>query len=458
MKITLISPKGPLYRHRGGIFKKNLRYAPLTLTTLAAYVPLELNASIEIIDEGIEDVDMNLQTDLIGMTVITGSSTRAYELADHFRARGIPVVLGGPHITLIPEDAQPHADAIVVGYAEDTWPQLLRDFAAGVMKPRYDQSPNLSLANRPFPKREMMKKQNYLTTHVFEATRACVHSCDFCVVPTAWGLKPYQKPVEDVVADIKGHWASRIIFIDLNLIADKEYAAKLFEALIPLKINWFGLSTTLLGQDKPLLKLAARSGCTGLLMGFESITPENLKQSKKGFNSPAQYKDLVALLHQYGITLMACFTFGMDNDMPDIFMKTARFAIEAGIDLPRYAIVTPFPNTGLYKRLETEGRILTRNWELYDAQHVVFQPKLMTPAELYEGHERAWKHTYSYSAMAMRYLRSRIQLPVWWVANMGYRFYAHHLRDFYNCDWIIGQLEPQTPPPSKPDLIQMTGD
>ncbi|MEW5940112.1 MAG: radical SAM protein [Chloroflexota bacterium] len=441
MKIVLISPKGPLYRHRGGIFKKNLRYAPLTLTTLAAYVPPELNATVEIFDEGIEDVDLNLQADLIGMTVITGSSMRAYQLADHFRSRGIPVVLGGPHITLIPEDAQPHADAIVVGYAEDAWPRLLRDFAAGALQPRYAQAPGLSLADRPFPKREMMKKQHYITTHVFEATRGCVHSCDFCVVPTAWGLKPYLKPVEDVVADIKQHWARKIIFIDLNLIADKEYAAKLFEALIPLEVNWFGLSTTLLGKDLPLLELAARSGCTGLLMGFESITPENLKRSLKGFNSPAQYKDLTALLHKYGITLMACFTFGLDSDTPDIFMQTARFAIDAGIDLPRYAIVTPFPNTGLYKRLESEGRILTKNWELYDAQHVVFQPKQMTPAELYAGHEKAWKYTYTYQAMATRYLKSRIQTPVWWVANMGYRFYSHHLKDFYNCDWIIGQMD-----------------
>lgn len=458
MKLVLISPKGPLYRHRGGIFKRNLRYAPLTLTTLAAYIPPELKIDVEIIDEGIENVDLNLTADLIGMTVITGSSKRAYELADHFRERGIPVVLGGPHITLIPEDAQPHADSIVVGYAEDTWPQLLRDFVAGEMKPRYTQSPGLSLANRPFPRRELMQANRFLTTHVFEATRACVHSCDFCVVPTAWGLKPFQKPVEEVVADIKQHWARKIIFIDLNLIADKNYAARLFEALIPLKLNWFGLSTTLLGRDKPLLELAARSGCTGLLMGFESITPENLKQSKKGFNSPAQYHDLVSLLHKYGITLMACFTFGMDNDTPDVFMKTAKFAIESGIDLPRYAIVTPFPNTGLYKRLESEGRILTKNWELYDAQHVVFQPKLMTPQELYEGHEKAWKYTYSYTAMARRYLKSRIQTPVWWVANMGYRFYAHHLRDFYNCDWIIGQLEPQKQTSSKSDLIQVTGD
>ncbi len=252
------------------------------------------------------------------------------------------------------------------------------------------------------------------------------------------------------------HWASRIIFIDLNIIADKDYAAKLFEALIPLKLNWFGLSTTLLVKDKHLLELAARSGCTGLLMGFESITPENLKQSKKGFNSPSKYKELTNTLHQYGITLMACFTFGMDNDTPDIFMQTANFAIDAGIDLPRFAIVTPFPNTGLYKRLESENRILTRNWELYDAQHVVFQPAQMSPQQLYDGHEQAWKHTYSFTAMANRYLKSRIQTPVWWVANMGYRFYAHHLQSFYNCDWIIGQLEPQKK--QQPDLIQITGD
>ncbi len=443
MKLVLLSPKGPLYRHRTGIFKKNLRYAPLTLTTLASLVPPEITTDIQIVDEGIEDIDLNLEADLIGITVITGSARRAYELSAHFRARGIRVVLGGPHVTLVPDDAQPHADAIVVGYAEDTWPELLRDFAAGLMRPRYVQAPRLSLADRPFPRRDLVKKHSYLTTHVFEATRGCVHSCEFCVVPTAWGLKPFQKPVADVVADIRQHYARKIIFIDLNLIADKDYAARLFEALIPLRVQWFGLSTTLLARDKPLLALAARSGCTGLLMGFESILPANLKQSKKGFNSPGEYRELVELLHRHGITLMACFTFGMDVDTPDVFMKTARFAVDAHIDLPRFAIVTPFPSTGLYNRLEAEGRILTKNWELYDAQHVVFQPAQMTPAELYAGHEQAWKHTYSVGSIARRLVGSRIQVPIWLVANLGYRFYAHHLRDFYNCDWFIGQLQPQ---------------
>jgi radical SAM superfamily enzyme YgiQ (UPF0313 family) len=446
MKLVLLSPKGPLYRHRGGIFKKNLRYAPLTLTTLAAYVPPKITTDIHIIDEGVEEINVEtLDADLVGITVITGTAVRAYELADRLRARAIPVVLGGPHVTLIPDDAQPHADAIAIGYAEATWPQLLHDFVTGQMQPRYIQAPDLKLENLPFPRRDMVKQSSYITTHVFEATRACVHSCDFCVVPTAWGLKPYQKPVEEVMADIKQHWARKIIFIDLNLIADKAYAARLFEALIPLKVQWFGLSTTLLGRDKRLLELAARSGCTGLLMGFESITPANLKQSKKGFNSPDEYRELVELLHRHGITLMACFTFGMDHDTPDVFLKTAQFAIDAYIDLPRFAIVTPFPNTGLYKRLESEGRILTKNWELYDGQHVVFQPKLMSVQQVYEGHEQAWKYTYSWRSMAKRLLGSRIQVPVWVIANLGYRFYAQHLHDFYNCDWIIGQQPASEP-------------
>ena len=439
MKIVLLSPKGPLYRHRGGIFKKNLRYAPLTLTTLAALVPSELNAEVTIIDEGIEEVDpQRLEADLVGITIITGNAVRAYELSDIMRKRGISVVMGGPHVTLIPDDVQPHADAVVVGYAEDTWPELLRDFAAGQMRPRYIMDPHLSLANRPFPKRELMKKQHYLTTHVFEATRSCIHYCEFCVAPVAWGQKPFFKPVEDVVADIRQHWDRRIMFVDLNLISDTDYAARLFEAMIPLKVHWFGLTTTLLNRDKELLRLASRSGCTGLLMGFESMGIENQRQMKKGFNTPGEYRAIVAELHQHHITLMACFTFGLDHDTPDVFMETAKFAVDANIDLPRYAIVTPFPNTALYKRLESEGRILTKNWELYDAQHVVFQPKQMTADQLYEGHEKAWKYTYSTSSMAKRFIGSRIDAPVWWITNLGYRFYAHHLKDFYNCDTLMG--------------------
>lgn len=451
MKVVLLSPKGPLYRHRTGIFRRSLRYAPLTLTTLASLAPRELDIEFVIHDEGIEDIPEDIDADLVAMTVITGSAKRAYALSKRFRERGIPVVLGGPHVTLVPHDAEPHADAIVTGYAEESWPQLLRDFAAGQMKRRYVQSPALALEKLPFPRREMLAGKPYLTTHVFEATRACVHDCEFCVVPAAWGRKPLQKPVEDVVADIRQHYAKRIIFIDLNIIADREYAKRLFRALAPLKVKWFGLATSLIVRDNELLDLAAESGCSGLLIGLESISQDNLDEINKGWNAPDKYGELVAKLHERGITLMGCFVFGMDHDEPDVFLKTAKLAVETAIDLPRFAISTPFPGTALYHRLEREGRLLTKDWELYDGQHVVFQPARMSVKELQEGHEAAWRHAYKATSIARRLGKSRLQLPVSIAANLGYRFYARHLHDYYNCDWFVGQGAP-TLPPSQPTL------
>ena len=450
LRIALVSPKGPLYRHRRGIFKRSLRYKPLTLTTLAALVPAELDAELALIDEGIADVPDRLDVDLVGLTVITGTAPRAYELAARFRERGITVVLGGPHVTLIPEDAQPHADAIVVGYAEQSWPQLLRDFAAGRLRPRYDQSPDLDLSNQPFARRDLLPTDRYITDAVFEATRGCVHNCDFCVVPTAWGRKPLQKPVADVVADIRRHGGRKLIFVDLNLIADRAYAMLLFAALVPLRVQWYGLATVLLADDPPLLEMAARSGCRGLLMGLESISPQNLRGSRKGFNAPEHFGRVVERLHQHNIALQGCFVFGLDHDGPDVFRKTAEFAVQAKIDLPRFAIVTPFPNTGLYRRLMAEGRILTHDWSLYDGQHAVFQPAKMSVDELQRGTEAAWKHAYSVRSIARRLLHSPAPWPVRLGTNLGYRFYAHHLKRYYNCDWMIGHPQSPAAPPRVP--------
>lgn len=452
-KLALISPKGPLYRHRGGVWKKSLRYQPLTLTTLAALVPPDVPAELRLIDEGIADVPPNLEADLVGITVITGTAVRAYELAGQLRRRGITVVLGGPHVTLVPADAQPHADAIVVGYAEDTWPQLLRDFVAGRLQPCYRQAPELDLGGRPFPRRDLLPADRFVTNNVFEATRGCVHSCDFCVVPTAWGRKPYQKPVGDVIADIRQHGARRLIFVDLNLIAHRGYAMELFTALVPLRLQWYGLATVLLADDPELLELCGRSGCRGLLMGLESISPANLRQNHKSFNSPANYRLVVERLHAHGIALQGCFVFGLDEDEPTVFLETAEFTIEARIDLPRFAVVTPFPNTPLFHRLDAEGRILTRNWELYDAQHVVFQPAKMSVRELQEGTEAAWRYAYSFRSIARRIRHSPAPWPVKLGTNLGYRFYAHNLSRFYNCDWMIGRASrdrSRTAEPRKP--------
>ena len=436
IRIVLLSPKGPLYKHKTGIFRKSLRVAPLTLTTLAALIPPELEVDLRLIDEGVDDIPPDLEADLVGMTVITGSSPRCYELSREFRARGIKVVLGGPHVTLVPEEAALHADSIVTGYAEETWPQLLRDFSRGEMQARYRMSPTFSLetsGNHPFPKRELLPKSMYRTQNTFEATRGCIHACEFCVVPAAWGRKPFHKPVANVVEDIRRTGARKLVFYDLNLIADTQYAKDLFTALIPLKINWFGLSTTFINRDPELLDLTAKSGCMGLLVGFESVNRASLASVRKGFNKPDDYPAFIRELHGRGIALMGTFVFGSDGDTPQSFAEVVDFVQEHKIDLPRYSVMTPFPGTPLHDRLASAGRILTRDWSLYDGQHVVFKPNHMSAGQLQDGHEWAWKKTYSMGHVGSRMMRKMPNWPLLMTANLGYRFYANNLSRFYTC-------------------------
>jgi len=458
LSIALLSPKGRLYRHRSGIFRRSLRYAPLTLPTLVSLVPPEIPHRVTLIDEGIRDIPLELEADIIGITVITPTAPRSYWLADHFRARGATVVLGGPHVTLVPEDALPHADAIVVGYAEESWPRLLRDVVNGRLARRYEQIPDLSLAGLPPVCRDLVPRRDYITTDVFEATRGCAHACDFCVVPSAWGRRQLQKPVEEVVADIGRTGARRLIFVDLNLVSDRNYAAHLFAALVPLGVQWYGLATSLLARDRELLELCARSGCRGLLIGLESISRQGLREVHKGFQDPGDFRELIALFHRYGIAIQGCFVFGFDDDTPEVFQRTAEFAVDARIDLPRFAVLTPFPATPLFHRYERDGRLLTRNWELYDGQHVVFQPQRMSATALMRGTEAAWKHAYRYRSIVRRIYHSPAARSVVLGANLGYRFYAHHLDRFYNCDWglVPRTTEPaaaQRPCPAQPAQV-----
>ena len=438
LRIALLSPRGPLYRHRGGIWKKSMRYAPLTLTTLAALIPPEIDHEVKLIDEGIDEIDPHaIDADLVGISAITGTAPRAYELAAVLRARSIPVVLGGVHPTLMPDEAQQHADAVVAGYAEDSWPRLLRDFVGGTMAKRYEQAADLSLANLPLPKRHLLDRNLVNVGHTIEATRGCIYQCEFCVVPSAWG-KPLQKPVADVLADIKQMQARRLVFLDLNLIADTDYAKELFSAMIPLKLQWGGLATTTIAWDDELLDLAARSGCRGLLLGFESLSQDSLKEAQKAFNMRRDYHYVVRRLHERKIAIMGCFVFGFDHDDATIFEQTVDFVMDAKIDLPRYAIMVPFPGTPLFARLKAEGRITTENWSLYDGQHAVYQPRLMTAEELLQQTGKAWRQTYSYPAIARRLAGARVQLPIAIGANLGYRYYAYHLDKFYTCDWQLG--------------------
>jgi radical SAM superfamily enzyme YgiQ (UPF0313 family) len=429
VKIQLLSPAGEIHRSRTGIFKTALRYAPLTLTTLAALVPPELDAEVAIQDEGVQPLDLDFPPSLVGITAITGTALRAYAIADELRARGHTVVLGGVHATLLPDEAAAHADAVVTSYAERSWPQLLRDYAAGRLQERYFAPTGKRLDGVPIARRDLLKRERYATVNSIEATRGCPHKCDFCAVPAAWSNLYAHRPIEEVIAELKTFEGRHALFIDLSPVEDVAYAKALYTAMIPLRFRWVGLATTRIAEDDELLRLAARSGCKGLLIGFESISQSTLEETRKGFHHARNYEEVVRKLHDHGIGIQGCFVFGFDNDDTSVFERTVEFVDRVKIDLPRYAVMTPFPGTGYYRRMEAEGRLLHKNWALYDVEHVVFQPRQMSPERLQEGLEWAWRQSYSFKSMFTRVAGSRCVLPLSISLNLGYRYYARHLHE-----------------------------
>ncbi len=430
MKILLIMPRGTLYRYQKGIFKRPIRYAPLTLTTLAALIPPEIEAEVQVVDEGVESLPHEINADLVGITAITGASMRAYAIADNIRKRGIPVVLGGVHSTLMPEEAAKHADSVVTGFAEESWPQLLRDFVRGRMQKRYRQSPDLSMVNLPIPRRDLVKHKGYVTIHTMQATRGCTNLCDFCVVPVAWGRKMYLRPIKDVIEELEKIDSRDVLFVDVSPIEDVNYAKDLYRAMIPLNKRWVSPATLKIADDEELLRLAAQSGCKGLLIGFESVSQQTLKHMRKGFNYVDKYRNHVNKLHHFGIAIQGCFVFGFDTDDKSVFEKTVELVNKLHLDLPRYTAYTPFPGTPIFKKLESENRIIEYNWSLYDAQHVVFRPKLMSPEELQEGLFWAWRQSYTFDSIFRRLSGARCILSYSIPANLAYRFYARNLHKY----------------------------
>jgi radical SAM superfamily enzyme YgiQ (UPF0313 family) len=427
MKIILILPFDSTYQYKKGSFKKSLRYPPITLTILAGLIPKELNADVRIVDEGVEPLENDFCADLVGISAVTATAPRAYALADKIRKRGIPVVLGGVHPTVMPEEAIQHADSVVIGFAEQSWPQLLRDFARGELKKFYNMQQHLSIANLPFPRRDLLKKDAYLTINTIIATRGCPNRCRFCTIPVARQGKYYHRPIEDVIEEIKLMKAKKLIFLDASPTEDVNYSKALYKSLIPLKVKWVGLTTTKIMQEKELIDLAVKSGCFGLLFGFETISQSALCQSKKDFNCVDEYKEMVNILHDKGIGVLGCFMFGFDADDKTVFERTVEFIDKTKIDLLRYTIFTPFPGTGAYDDLKAQGRIIEDNWEYYDYEHVVFKPAKMSPEELYNGIVWIWNQTYSMKAIAKRLLNSNLFLGELVLANFGFRHHAKQL-------------------------------
>ncbi len=422
MKILFVMPRSGLYK-KGRGFRKNLTYAPLTLTTLASLVPKELNADMRIIDEGVEECDYDsLNPDLVCLTGITGHILRSYEIADSFRKRGIKVIMGGVHTTLMPEEAQQHADSVVVGHAYRTFPQALMDWQGGRLKQYYkDNDP--CFEGIPIPRRDLLKKNGYITINTTQAVFGCPCNCEFCVISvTRSGY--HHRPIPEVIEEIKALRSRLVFFLDPSPIEDKDYSKELYRQMIPLKINWMGLSTSKIIDDGELLSLAHKSGCAGLLIGFESVSEKSLKRMNKSFNSLEKHYRLIKELHKRNIAIMGCFVFGSDEDDTTVFKDTADFCLKTGIDLPRFTVYTPFPTTALFNRLKEEERIVTTDWSKYNCQNVVFRPKKMSVDELEAGLEYAWKECYRVKNIMKRLLNARTRLLYMMIANLGYRRYS----------------------------------
>lgn len=421
MKILLILPRDYLYRYHGLANKLIGPYAPLTLVTLAALVPKEFEAQIDILDEGIQKPDYEGKFyDLVGITCVASSACRAYELSEYWRSRGAFVVLGGPHPTLMQEEALQHADAVVVGLAEETWPQLLYDFKNGIVQKCYKAHYTGELSS-PAPRRDLFPRLGYLPVPTMVANRGCQNHCFFCVVNQADYSRCAVRPIPEVIDEIRSLRARRIMFLDPNLVSDREYAKNLLEALIPLKLTWMAPTPSDIVYDRELFELMVRSGCEGVLIGFESFSQASLNRNGKKFNQVNQYKEIVKTLHTHGMAVSGCFVLGFDDDTPAILTRTAEIVYDIDIDFPRYALLTPFPGTRLFTRLKREGRLLTEDWSFYDSQHVVFRPRHMLPARLQQIFSDTIQQSFSYRHIFHRARVAPHSLFLSLMANLGLR-------------------------------------
>jgi len=432
MRVLLIMPDGHIHRIQIGSFARSMREAPLTLTTLAALAPENLDIDFRLVDESIDTVPLDVPADLVGISVITGTAPRAYALARHFRLRGVPVVLGGVHVTIMPQEARSHADSIVLGPADRTWPQLLRDFSRGHLDKVYrdDSSPNEWLTGIPTSRRDLQRSSGYMVPNTVMATRGCQHACEFCTIPKVWSGYA-KRPIGDVIRDIRSMPGRLLAFNDVSLVDDIEYAKELFQAMIPLKRRWGGLATVRVTEDAELLELMVKSGCRYLLIGFESVNQPALREIHKGFNREDQYDSLMECLHSYGISVQGCFMFGFDHDGPSVFETTVQRVNDLKVDIPRYSILTPYPGTGLYRKLLAEKRILSFNWEDYDTMHVVFQPAQMSPDELYCGFKWAYRETFKIPYILQRTLSLGFPGVINFVGNLTYKRFV---RQLYNAE------------------------
>ena len=387
--------------------EENAPIPNLGLPILAALSPPDVEISIT--DDLLTPIDLEKdlkEVDLVGITVLTKTALRAYEIADGYRKKGIPVVLGGIHPTALPEEAKEHADSVVMGEAEEVWPSLIEDFRIGNLKSFYRQERFTELSKIPRPRREILPRKGYFPLDVIQATRGCPFRCEFCSVRKFFGDTYRFRPISEVVEEMKTLRHRLIMFNDDNILGNPFYSKELLNALIPLKKKWIGQASLSGLRDAENVALLAKSGCIGLLIGFESLSKSNLIQSQKYQNDPTEYREVIHTLHRFGITIWGSFIFGFDEDDPSIFEETVAFAIQTKLFSVVFALLTPYPETAFYQRVKEEGWLVQDQWWLLERQEEsapFFIPKKMSSEVLREGWKRAWKEFYSFPSIWKRF-------------------------------------------------------
>ena len=406
MKILLIEPRLEhgivTYRQRFSPFSRIYGNPSLTLPMVAAVTPS--GHEIKIVNENYEKINFSKKYDVVGISVLTINAFRAYELADYFRENGSKVVLGGYHASALPNEAMEHADAVVVGEAEVAWPQVMKDIEKNKLKKIYLSSEKPDVGEMPRPRRDLYIK---FLSGAIQATRGCPVGCEFCPTTRLLGKKVRKRPVEDVVDELKSIPNKVILFRDASLTIDPAYSKSLFKAMKKLDKKWIAnANLNVLGKDEEFLKLAREAGCLQVFVGFESISKETLKKIHKisNINIVEKYGEYVHKIQKQGIAVSGGMIFGFDEDTVDVFDKSYKAMEEWQADAIELNILTPYPGTVIYERMEKEGRILTKDWSKYSQAHVVYQPKKMTPEELAEGFRWITRKHYSWIEILKRSL------------------------------------------------------
>ena len=424
-KLILISPlaeKSLL----GGDFYFRMPY--LGLLKVAALTPPDWDVAI--IDEKVEGVDFDQHADIVGITAMTPAVNRAYRIADEFRARGKTVVMGGMHISKLPDEALQHCDSVVVGEAEELWGTLLNDFRKGELKRLYRHENGYpSLDNLPLINWDLYKDKRYLPVHSIETTRGCPHNCEFCSVTNSFGGKFRNRPVDDVEREIQslkpfeGRFILKntVFFADDNIISSRRHAKELLTRIIPYNLKWVGQASVNIAKDDEILDLCRKSGCMGILIGFESLSADSLSHMGKGFNKPQNYIDVIKKVHDYGIGINGSFVLGFDHDDEGIFDRTLEFIVKAKLDVCYFSILTPYPGTRLYAQMREEGRLIDHDWSNYNTNYVVYRPKLMTPERLLNGFYDVLKGSFSYSSIFRRLWGNGTYKNFFYPMNFGFR-------------------------------------